>query len=103
MAVTFLPGVASVARTATGKFTVTFNDADLGTLISADIQVNNAAGTAPLVGNVPLLTYTRNVTATTSTCAIEIWDLATPSLSIPPANSIVQFKFKFAKQTLVTS
>lgn len=103
MAVTFLPGVASVARTADGKFTVTFNDADLGTLIGADIIVHNAAGTAPLLGSAPLLAYTRNVTATTSTCAIEIWDLATPSLAIPAANAIVEFKFKFAKQTLVTT
>lgn len=102
MAVTFLPGVVSVARTADGKFTVTFGDANFGTLIGAEIIVHNAAGTAPLVGACPLLAYTKNVTTVTSTTAIEIWDLATPSLAIPPANSIVEFKFKFTKQTLAT-
>lgn len=99
MTVTYFPAVASVARTADGKFTVTFNDPNLGTLIGCTVKVHNAAGTAGLVGFCPLLTYTANVSSTTSTAAIEIWDLATPSLAIPPASSIVEFQFTFAKVT----
>lgn len=66
-------GIASVAYTATGKYTITFASGQLGALlVDVDVKVHTAANAAPLIGKfVPA-----SVNMTAGTVDIELWALA---------------------------
>lgn len=66
-------GIASIAYTATGKYTITFAAGQLGALlVDVDVKVHTAANAAPLIGKfVPA-----SVNMTAGTVDIELWALA---------------------------
>ncbi len=64
-------GFVSVARTAAGKYTVTFSDVDLGGLINLQITHWPAADAGPLLGRPTVSSYS----ASAKTVAYETWDL----------------------------
>ena len=89
-------GIASVVRTADGKFTVTFTPGFFGAaLLHAEVEVHTVAAAAPLKAKVNWATYS----ASAGTVDIEVWDLATPSLAIPASTAKCCLNFKFIKTT----
>lgn len=86
------PGVVSVHETATGKYTVTFQDVG-GLLIDVIGRVHNATGTSPYQVEFTPGTYS----ATAKTVAIEVYDMATPSLADAPSGAKVSLTFVWAK------
>lgn len=87
-------GVVSVAHTATGKYTVTFQDVG-GRLLELSAVVQQATGVAPMVGTYVTGTFSQSA----KTAHLEIWDLATPSLADATDTSQVFLKAIFAKNS----
>ena len=92
---------------ATGKFVINFSPMyfNLGTLIGANILVNNASGTAPLLAQVPCdgagnLNGAQGYLPSAGTCNIEFYLSSTLALTNPAAGASVQVELKFLKSTI---
>lgn len=68
-----------VARTAAGKYTVTFQNNDIGYLVAVYPRVHGATGMTGLGGMCTGFAYTANVTSSTSTLLVEFSTAGTPT------------------------
>lgn len=91
-------GFASVARTAAGKFTVTFNTGVVGELVDFEIHVWRTADAESFIGRPTKNGYTAATASAAATMLYEIWEIDETQLQVDPANGdIVTLKAVFLK------
>jgi hypothetical protein len=86
----------SVARTAAGKYTITFTEWG-PVLLDMDIRHHATADAAGLVARPTKASFTKS--ATTATALYETWDLATPTRTEIPNGDEVTIRVTFLKTT----
>lgn len=85
-------GGISAAKTASGKYTLTFTEFG-PVLMGLDVKIARAAGDASAVGRESAGTYS----ASAGTVDIEIWDVATPTLLTVADTDVITITAKFLK------
>lgn len=88
-------GLPKNTRVSAGRYRFYINTADVGTLAGVRAQVHTAAATAPLLGKYIAGSLAPVAGQTYSQFDVEFWDLATPTITDPPAGSFVDICVQF--------
>lgn len=87
-------GIFSIARSATGRYTLTLQDAG-ASVVGLMGTVHTASTVAPQIVKYVEGSFVPAAPGQRATLAIEVWDLATPALADPPLNALVNIDILF--------